>query len=302
MKCTPPKVLYRLAHMPFPAAHSLPPSPCFSNPIHSHVNDLRREILQHIISKMPTIDPSTNRPLPDSAIQRILFVTQNVHVYQIPPITSTRGFSASTWTSPTQPTAQQIFTARLRIIETSLEGKIKADIVLEDSNSGDLFAAAPYTSTAVVQPANDSSRFFAVRVQGDGGMKATLGIGFEDRSPAFDFGIALGEVRKVLGMDGNGGSAKGQPTRAKAEQEVKRDFSLKEGQTINIQVGSKGRRLPAADNASAQDDSAALFSIAPPPPAGKGPAEFSPTAPPSAVGAKSAQELGFDDGEFGEFQ
>lgn len=131
-------------------------------------------------------------------------------------------------------------------------------------------------------------------------MKATLGLGFEDRSPAFDFGIALGEVRKVLGMDtkppGNIRASK------KSEQEEKKDFSLKEGQTINVQVGSKGRRAPpppvAATSGGTADDNAALFSIAPPPSGVKAQSE----APSSNTQGKSAAELGFDDGEFGEFQ
>ena len=254
---------------------------------------------------MPTVDPTTGRPLPDSAIQRILFVANDVHVYQIPPLTSTKGFSASSWTSPTQPTAQQIFTARLRVIETSLDSKLKADIVLEDPSTGDLFAAAPYTTTAVVQQALDSSRFFAVRVQGEGGMKATLGIGFEDRSPAFDFGIAMGEMRKVLEMDGATKSLNasgGQPDSI-TDPNLKRDFSLKEGQTIHVPVGSKSRRPPTKDPAARQEDSAALFSIAPPPSStSKSTTDFHPIAPPSAVEGPSAKDLGFDDGEFGEFQ
>ncbi|KJX92117.1 hypothetical protein TI39_contig5915g00001, partial [Zymoseptoria brevis] len=151
---------------------------------------------------MPTLDPATGTPLPDSAIQRVLHLTPAVHIYQIPPLTSsTAGFAAGSWTAPPRPTAQKIFTARLRVLETAHADRIKADIVFEDASSGALFAAAPYTTPAVVQQANDSSRFFAVRVQGEGGMKATLGIGFEDRSEAFDFGVALGEVRKVLGME-----------------------------------------------------------------------------------------------------
>jgi hypothetical protein len=246
---------------------------------------------------MSALDPATGRPLPESAIQRVLFVTNTVHVYQIPPITSTKGFSASSWTSPTQPTAQQIFVARLRIIETAIDGRLKGDVVLEDGSTGDLFAAAPYTSPAVVEQASDSSRFFAVRVQGEGGMKATLGIGFEDRSVAFDFGVALGEVRKVLGMEQNSSSgARAAQLGKKIEQEQQKDFSLKAGEKIVVQVGGKGRRPPPpAGDAGSTSDSTALFSIAPPPPAaGK--------APVSSDTAKTAQELGFDDGEFGEFQ
>ncbi|KAH9820877.1 Protein of unknown function (DUF1681) [Teratosphaeria destructans] len=255
------------------------------------------------------IDPATGRPLPqsDTSFQRVLFVTNNVHVYGIPPITSTKGFSASSWTNASQPTAQQIFTARLRIIETTVDSKIKTDIVLEDTYTGDLFAAAPYTSEPVVQQANDSSRFFAIRVQGEGGMKATLGIGFEDRSPAFDFSVALGEARKALGWDKAGaqGSARGGNV-ISSVQESKQDFSLKEGEKIHIQVGARGRRqAPSSDTGPAQSDNAALFSIAPPPPAGKASGESAFPGippPPSGAGGKSAAELGFDDGEFGEFQ
>ncbi|KAF1348589.1 hypothetical protein BDV97DRAFT_296916 [Delphinella strobiligena] len=245
---------------------------------------------------MTTLDPATGQALPDSAIQRVLFVCPRVHIYQIPPITSTKGFSASPWTASPRPTAQQIFTARLRVIETSLGGSsnVKADIVLEDPSTGDLFAAAPYTSPAVLQQASDSSRFFAVRVVGEGGMKATLGMGFEERSEAFDFSITLGEVRKVMNMDGAGAAQVGK----KAVEEAKMDFSLKEGESITVNTGGKGRRM-REDKKEDQGDGAALFSIRPPPaPEQDGPL---PTlaAPPSQP---SAADLGFDDGEFGEFQ
>jgi len=264
---------------------------------------------------MTTVDPSTGRPLPADAIQRVLFITAKVHVYQIPPLTSTKGFSASSWTAPPKPTAQEIFTARMRIIETSIGGKIKADVVLEDPKTGDLFAAAPYTALAAVQQALDSSRFFAVRVVGEGGMRATLGIGFEERSEAFDFSIALGEVRKVLGLDREGqqGEQRNAVNGGKsALEESKKDFSLKAGESIHVELGGKGRRVK--DSSGGQSigaaDNAALFSIKPPPSTQNG--AFSAVAPPpiaadvktsrSASPSKTAQELGFDDGEFGEFQ
>ena len=273
----------------------------FRNRIHTLC---RISIEKGITSNKMTYDPSTREELPDSAIQRVVFVANDVHVYGIPPLSSNRGFAASTWTSPTQPSAQQIFTGRLRIIETSIDSRLSTDIVLEDDGTGDLFAAAPYTSSAVVQQANDSSRFFAVRVQGEGGMKATLGIGFEDRSPALDFNIALGEARKVLGFEStvNGSSGRVQPAKDNLLQESKQDFSLKEGQKIHIQVGSKGRRPAASNTASKQDEGAALFSIAPPPSASKAHSSAQPGGTLSATRSKSAAELGFDDGEFGEFQ
>lgn len=242
----------------------------------------------------------------DAPLTRILHTTARVHIYAIPPITSTRGFHAGPWTASPKPTAQQIFTARLRILETSsASSSLSVSINLEDPSSGDLFAAAPYTSPAAVQSALDSSRFFAVRVVGDGGMKATLGLGFEDRSEAFDFGVALAEARKVLGWEKKEAAAVGGGKGA----EPVRDFSLKEGEKITISVGGKGRREGAGGEKKAEEgDGKALFSIAPPPSGSNAAAGFPSIAPPPSAGSgngfegKTAQELGFDDGEFGEFQ
>jgi hypothetical protein len=280
-------------------------------------------------------DPVTGRPYPSDAIQRILYVTPKVHVYRIPPLTSTKGFNAASWT---QNPKDLFFTGRLRLIETAIPPpatappdtpeKVFANILLEDPKSGELFAAAPYTSPQVVEQALDSSRFFAVRVVGQGGMKATLGIGFEERPEAFDFGVALQDVRRVLDFDrpqgGPAGAAaagrKGPPGRPTAPkpvaQEVKRDFSLKEGETITVNIGGKSR-ISRGGESSDTSGGGNLFAIPPPPgksadSSGGGIAFLPP--PPIASAVKSggaagigkkqptAEELGFDDGEFGEFQ
>lgn len=254
------------------------------------------------------IDPTTGRPLPADSLQRVLFVSRTTHVYnppQLPPNTSQH--TASTWTSPV---SRQIFTARLRILETAIPQpsgveKLKADILLEDPATGDLFAAAPYTAAAVVEPVSDSVRFFAVRVQDPEGRKATLGIGFEERSEAFDFSVALQEIRKTLNIVQPGDE--GRKTSKKLEKEAQRDFSLKEGETITINLGGatgKGRR-PA--KASPNNENGG-FSLPPPP----GGAQSLPP-PPSTSELKAQKRLsanmqpvvhdsGFDDGEFGEFQ
>ncbi|KAK3324139.1 hypothetical protein B0T19DRAFT_222933 [Cercophora scortea] len=277
-----------------------------------------------------TIDPATGRPLPADAIQRILHIAKTVHVYNIPPQTSAKGHMAASWTEDPK---RHIFTCRARIIETATTSSsstgdsetetetesVKVDIVLEDPSAGQLFAAAPYTTAAVVEPAADSSRFFALRVQDPAGRKATLGIGFEERSDAFDFSIALQEAQKALGLiDGGRGApvgAKGGASQAKPKEEVKRDYSLKEGETITVNLsGTKfGRRgaRPAAQQSGGETASLSSFALPPPPPppssstsSSAGNAFLPP--PPSAKEVKSrrrisAQALGFDDGQFGEF-
>lgn len=245
---------------------------------------------------METLDPTTGQPLPADAIQRVLFVSQTVHVYNIPPRPSNKGHSASAWTTDPE---RHIFTARLRLLETSHASTLKVDSVLEDASNGQLFAASPYDNPNAVEPVLDSARFFAITVRDPTGRKAVLGIGFEERGEAFDFGVALQEARRGLGWEAK---------EAKKETKPDKDYSLKEGETITVQIGNTGigRRRREQENQEAESANLQSFALAPPPGAGSGGAGgFGLPPPPSADDVKrkrrSAQELGFDDGQFGEF-
>ncbi|KAI9821763.1 MAG: hypothetical protein M1827_002344 [Pycnora praestabilis] len=275
---------------------------------------------------MTSIDPSTGQPLSPDAIQRILFIASKVHVYNIPPLTSNKGYTASTWTENNN--ARQIFTARLRILETAFPNAngsetVKTDILLEDPSNAALFAAAPYTNVSAVEQVLDSSRFFAIRVVGEGGRKAVLGVGFEERSEAFDFGVSLQEVRKVQGMDKEVVSAGRKVSGKGAGPEMvpeKQDFSLKEGETITVNIGGKGRRQrdeTRTASSGTSEDGAQPFSIPLPPYGSSGASMPFLPPPPNTQDIKaerrrsrqnfdpapgSTADMGFDDGEFGEFQ
>lgn len=271
---------------------------------------------------MELTDPATGKPLPDDAIQRILFLAPTAHVYNIPPRPSAQGHLAAAWTADP---GRQIFTARLRVLETSTppppsssaasDGKdeIKVDVVLEDAKTGALFAAAPYTSPTSVEPVLDSSRFFAVTVRDPQGRKAVLGVGFEDRSDAFDFGVALQEARRGLGWEGPPAPLTSSSSSSTSKPAESKDYSLKEGQTITVNIGSTGigRRRPAqAAEETSSGGNLQSFAL-PPPPGGGGGGGFSLPPPPSGGSSsaaderrrkrQSAQDLGFDDGKFGEF-
>jgi hypothetical protein len=249
---------------------------------------------------MATRDPATGRPLPPDAIQRVLYIASLVHVYNIPPLTTTKGYTAATWTADPK---RHIFSARLRILETAtLNGAaetVKTDVLLEDPKDGALFAAAPYTDPSVVEQVLDSSRFFAVRVVGDGGRKAVLGIGFEQRPEAFDFGVTLQEVGKVLGFDAQKGSR--MSGKGKVEESAKKtDYSLKEGETIHVTIGGKGRRLPREEKENSSIDEATTIPFLPPPPSADDvKAQQRLSKPPQPT---NPLDSGFDDGDFGEFQ
>lgn len=156
-------------------------------------------------------------------------------------------------------------------------------------------------------------------MKGEGNQKAVLGIGFEERSEAFDFSVALQEVRKTLGLQsggerrGNIGGRAGGKEKKEERPEEKRDFSLKEGETITVNFGGgKGRRSKGRSEESGAGGGG--FAMGLPPPGGGG--GLLPP-PPSAQEIKaqkrlsqtfsppepgSIEDLGFDDGEFGEFQ
>ncbi|KAI0150458.1 hypothetical protein GGR57DRAFT_514380 [Xylariaceae sp. FL1272] len=288
---------------------------------------------------MDPIDPATGQPLSADAIQRVLFIINTVHVYNIPPMTPGKGHLAASshvcYIGSLQKSAcvdgpeyqpltrdsysgpQMEINARSLLLdcafwrqlshEQSDEDKVAAAVVLEDPKNGQLFAAAPYTTTAVVEPVSDSSRFFALRVQDEAGRKATLGIGFEERSDAFDFSVALQEAQKALGWV-QGGQPGQKPATETKDSAEKRDLSLKEGETITVNLPGRFSRSRPQLAQESSGAGLASFSLPPPPSSsasskGGGILPPPPSAPLTSSRAKrlSAQNLGFDDGKFGEF-
>jgi len=62
----------------------------------------------------------------------------------------------------------------------------------QDASTGELFAQVTYASPwNQVEPVLDSSRYFVLRVEGDGGKRAYIGMGFAERGDAFDFQVSL---------------------------------------------------------------------------------------------------------------
>lgn len=182
-----------------------------------------------------------------------------------------------------------------------------------------------------MEPTLDSARFFAIRVEGERGRKAVLGIGFEERGEGCEFVDVLRAVGRVMGWEkdkGGNGRAGGGVNGVKGKGEEKRDWSLKDGEMIRIEIGGVSR-VDGGNREGRRDDGrlqregegegeaeGALFSIKPPPTGGGG-GVLALAPPPSAKEVKaerrrsrgtvepekeSAAELGFDDGEFGEFQ
>jgi adaptin ear-binding coat-associated protein 1/2 len=107
---------------------------------------------------------------------------------------------------------------------------------LEDRNSGELFAVCPVEAHpgAAIEPVLDSSRYFVVRLQDDAGRNAFVGLGFNDRSDAFDLNVALQDHFKQLRQEEDAERAL-----KELAEGPKLDLSFKEGQTIRINLNTK---------------------------------------------------------------
>jgi len=104
-----------------------------------------------------------------------------VFVFQVPKLVSSDGYKASDWPK------QAVWSGQLRVVS---KGKTLS-VLLEHTDKDGLFAACPVTNDKTVEPTIDSSRYFVLRISDGKGKHALLGLGFNDRTQAFDFKVAI---------------------------------------------------------------------------------------------------------------
>lgn len=208
----------------------------------------------------------------DAAIERVLCVVNECHVYKIPPRSSAQGHRANDWNG------HHLWTGRCRVIAKGSQCEIK----LEDSSSGRLFATCPVNCDAdappSVEPVLDSSRYFVLRIEDGSGKHAFIGLGFTDRSHAFDFNAALQDFRREIN------SEKERAAAPAAAERPKLDLSLKEGQTIKVKLAGRSGGTKKTVGSGDGD-----FSLAPPP------------TNPASLGAAAASAAAQDFSDFGDF-
>lgn len=147
-----------------------------------------------------------------------------------------------------------------------------------------------------VESVSDSSRYFVIKIKNpNDGRSAFIGIGFEDRSDSFDLNVALQDHFKRVTQEQEQASNEGKED----ENVPKIDLSLKEGQTIkvNLNIGKKsGTARPKPKGAGSS-----MGILLPPPPscsktAGStgSPAAFSTGAFTAGAGDAEQDILSFD--------
>ena len=133
-----------------------------------------------------------------NSLQQTLLVVREVSVYKIPPRSSSGGHKCAEWLQ-----SDRIWTGRLRVVAL----RDLCEIRLEDSNTGELFAAChvhPGMREASVETVSDSSRYFVLRIDDGRGKHAFIGLGFAERSEAFDFNVALSDHEKHIKREEKG--------------------------------------------------------------------------------------------------
>src|SRR3989338_4825891 len=109
-------------------------------------------------------------------------------VYQVPPLASGAGYKAKDWDL-----ASPIWQGRLEV------RTIKGQCIVRFKNAdGTEFAVCPVSSKQSVQKVLDSSRYFAVRISDGQGRTVVIGVGFAERSAAFDFSASLQDQEKKV--------------------------------------------------------------------------------------------------------
>ncbi|TYG44093.1 hypothetical protein ES288_D11G070300v1 [Gossypium darwinii] len=210
------------------------------------------------------------------ALEIVLFQVSECYVYLIPPRKTAASYRADEWN-----VNKWAWEGTLKVISKGEECIIR----LEDKNTGELYARAflrdgePHPVESVI----DSSRYFVLRIEENIGGRlrhAFIGIGFRERTEAYDFQAALHDHMKYLNK---------KKTAEEMEQQFQKsssvDYSLKEGETIVLQLKNKGGstlkskaaelgidKLSLADKGNQKEP---ILSIKPPPPP---PTPLSPVA------------------------
>ncbi|CAA7054203.1 unnamed protein product [Microthlaspi erraticum] len=231
------------------------------------------------------------------AIEIALFQVPECYVYLIPPRKSAASYRADEWD-----VNKWAWEGALKVVSKGEECIIK----LVDKTTGELYAQAflrdgePHPVEAVI----DSSRYFVLRVEEKIGGRvrhAFLGLGFRERTEAYDFQAALHDHMKYLNK---------KKTAEEMEQHYQNtssvDYSLKEGETIVLQLKNRSDKDTKSKvvektlgNLSLEDKGKSIEGLVPsiiPPPPPPGPlspvttAQKSPSSLPPSLSLQGSPE------------
>ncbi|KAB5512688.1 hypothetical protein DKX38_029716 [Salix brachista] len=230
---------------------------------------------------MEKVEKAPNDPESEEteAIELILFQVSECYVYLIPPRKSAASYRADEWD-----VNKWAWEGSMKVLSKGEECIIR----LEDKITGELYALAFLRKGELhpVEPVIDSSRYFVLRIEENIGGRlrhAFIGIGFRERTEAYDFQAALHDHMNYLDK---------KKTAEEMEQHFQNtssvDYSIKEGETLVLQMKNKpggsvkseqGLNNLSLEGNSDGKESFLSIRLPPPPPAPLSPAESVQNSP-----------------------
>eukprot|EP01099_Mayorella_cantabrigiensis_P004257 TRINITY_DN318_c0_g1_i1.p1 TRINITY_DN318_c0_g1~~TRINITY_DN318_c0_g1_i1.p1 ORF type:complete len:320 (+),score=108.43 TRINITY_DN318_c0_g1_i1:99-1058(+) len=191
--------------------------------------------------------------------EQTLLIIPECYVYKIPPRSSASGYKAGDW-DLTRP----MWSGRL--VVTS-RGDL-CIVRLENTTNGEIFAICPVEAGGVqtVEAVIDSSRYFVLRIEDGKGHHAFIGMGFTERNQAFDFSATLQDHTRHVQQ------AKEAKLNLQNLSQNQQDYSLKQGQTIHVNLKTKKPATAASPSKPATQISTGFSEgggLLPPPPRAK---------------------------------
>ncbi|KAK9150478.1 hypothetical protein Syun_008787 [Stephania yunnanensis] len=242
-----------------------------------------------------SIDRPNEQDSVEEAVELVLFQVSECYVYLIPPRKSAASYRADEWD-----VNKWEWEGILKVVSKGEECIIK----LEDRNTGELYARAFLRDGEQhpVEPVIDSSRYFVLRVEENIGGRlrhAFIGIGFRERPQAYDFQAALHDHMKYLNK---------KKTAEEMEQQYQStssvDYSLKEGETIRLQIKNQGERARSSfleqglNKISLDEDGnqkKPIIALKPPPPGPLSPVAVAQKSPEKMPSKFSLEETSKDE-------
>eukprot|EP01117_Protostelium_nocturnum_P011708 TRINITY_DN425_c0_g1_i1.p1 TRINITY_DN425_c0_g1~~TRINITY_DN425_c0_g1_i1.p1 ORF type:complete len:281 (+),score=133.28 TRINITY_DN425_c0_g1_i1:138-980(+) len=212
----------------------------------------------------------------DDLLETTLLVIRECFVYKI-PIRGATGFKAADWDLP-----NPLWTGRLVITGKGEQAFVK----LEDSSTGEPFALCPVTE-ASIEPVNDSSRYYVLKIEDGQKRHAFIGIGFSERDEAFNFSAALQDHARFVKQEKEAAIAE-----KNLSSKPSVDYSLKQGEKITVNISGHSNRK-TREKSSDSDNSSGFAGLLPPPPGSKPKTATSPSVPQQSSNNNSNNFLNF---------
>ncbi|CAI0557135.1 unnamed protein product [Linum tenue] len=248
-------------------------------------------------------------------VELVLYKVPECYVYLIPPRKTAGSYRADEWD-----VNKWAWEGQLKVVSKGEECIIR----LEDKSTGELYARAflRKEDPHPVEPVIDSSRYFVLRIEENVGGRlrhAFIGLGFRERTEAYDFQAALHDHMKVMKLlivlcgisylfyaNESSRYLDKKKTAEEMEQHFQHtsglDYSLKKGETLVLQIknpipgrGFKSQFFEQGLNNLSLEEKAGskepILSIRPPPPP---PGPLSPVRAMAITPTNSPPKLNLD--------